>query len=131
MGGGGGEGGDGDLGEGVAEDAEAEVRGAEGVAPLGDAVAFINGEGADADVVVHPLQQPQRALRLFRGQIHDRVVAPHRLFGLLARGLRRERHGLDACRVGWGRVGRVERGGRSTHTHARAHAKTHARAAAN
>jgi len=45
FGGGGGEGGEGDLGEGVAEGGEDEVVGAEVVAPFGEAVGLVDGEG--------------------------------------------------------------------------------------
>ena len=73
LGGAGGEGGDGVIGEEGAEFAELAVFGAEVVAPLGDAVGFVNGEEGERD-----LPEPVGGAfhdGALRGDIHEAVFA--------------------------------------------------------
>ena len=73
FGGGGGEGHDGDVGEQFAELEELAVFGSEVVAPLGDAVGFVDGEGFD--VPGFEIFAPIFEHEAFGGDVEEAVLA--------------------------------------------------------
>ncbi len=75
FGGGGGEGVDGAIGENLFEIGELAVFGAEVVAPVADAVGFIDGDGADAGVAEGVVQGGPPTDEAFGGEVEHVEVA--------------------------------------------------------